>query len=270
MAGLLVALLALLGFAVVLLFLVWLTSLLKFKNEPPPVEFLELAGRGAAALGVARDLEEPGMEELADVIEPQVSETLEAVTDVVSTQAGAMEAFDGNAAMMGTGSGLGDSRGAGPGGEGTLDVVPPWERWQIRWSTNSVASYAKQLDHFGVQLGLVGGGRSEIEYAFNLSKAKPDTSSAPDSSNEKRLNFNYAGGPMVEMDLKLLARAGWNTRNRQSLQFFPQGTADQLLRAELTAADGRTEDQILKTVFGIRGSEGNYEFYVIDQQFRTR
>ncbi|QDU93091.1 hypothetical protein [Lignipirellula cremea] len=264
-AGLLLALLALLGLTVTLLFLVWLTTILQFKTKAVPVEYIpELGGRGAAAAGVARDLEEPGMEELADVQEPQISDTLEAVTDAASSVSGAIEAVEGNAALMGSGSGLGDSRAEGPGGEGDSDGVPEAERWQIKWSTNSRQAYAQQLDFFKIHLGLIGGGQARIDYASDLSSAKPKTYSVANGSQEKRLYFNYAGGPMRDLDLSLLEAAGLKTKGREPLQFFPPETTARLLQIELAKA-GRPLEEIRKTVFGVRGSAGSYEFYVIEQ-----
>ena len=37
----------------------------------------------------------------------------------------------------GKGQGKGDSRMAGPGGEGVVERVPRWERWKIRFEPES-------------------------------------------------------------------------------------------------------------------------------------
>lgn len=266
-ASLLLALLVLIGFAVTVLFLVWLTSVWKFKKEPPEVAVITLNPSGQHAMGVARDIEEPGVEELADVAEPQIADTLEAVTDAVSSIAGAMQAFEGNAEMMGTGNGLGDSRASGPGGDG--DGGPAfYERWQIKFTTNSIETYAQQLDHFGIELGLIGGNKPEVEYASQLANGKPTTRVAPDASGEKRIRFNYGQGVMRNLDLSLMNKAGFNTRNRVPLHFWRGGEIQKLRLLELQHASPRPENEIAKTIFGVRGEPGAFEFYIVDQTYK--
>jgi len=267
--SLLLALLVMVGFFVGLLFLIWLTSVMRFRTRVAPVEIIEeLAGRGEAAAGVANDLEEPGVEELADVAEPQLSETLEAVTSAVSSVAATMEAFEGNATAMGTGSGLGDSRSAGPGGDGDADIVPRWDRWRIKFSTKSEKEYAAQLDFFKIELGLIGGGKPQVDYASSFSRPKPQSWSKPDAKNEKRLRFNYTSGSMRAMDLRMLSRAGFSTTNREPLQFFPPATENLLAQIELAAAGGRKVTQIGRTVFGVKPAGGGYQFHVVEQLYR--
>ncbi len=267
--SLLLAVLIMVGFFVGLLFLIWLTSVLTFTTRVAPVEFIEeLAGRGEAAAGVANDLEEPGVEELADVAEPQLAETLEAVTSAVSSVAATMEAFEGNASAMGTGSGLGDSRSAGPGGNGTADIVPRWDRWRIKFSTKSEKEYSAQLDYFKIELGLIGGGKPEVDYAKSFSRPRPQKWTMPNAKNEKRLRFNYTSGSMRQLDLKLLSRAGFSTTNREPLQFFPPETENLLAKIELDAAGGRKVTQISRTVFGVKPVGGGYQFEVVEQLYR--
>jgi hypothetical protein len=93
-ASLLIALLFIVGLAVGGLFIIWLTNRLMFSQKPVPVELVEYAGRGDHAAGYARDMEPPGPEELEEeMYEPQVEATLEAVTDVVTTQAAALDSI---------------------------------------------------------------------------------------------------------------------------------------------------------------------------------
>ena len=66
-ASLLIAALILVGFFVLVLFLIWLTSRLLVNNAPPLVLLEEFSG-GEGAFGAARDLEPPGLEEVEDLI----------------------------------------------------------------------------------------------------------------------------------------------------------------------------------------------------------
>ena len=82
----LVALLIVIGFAVTILFLLWLTTRVYVQQRPVPVDVLDDPG-GSDNFGVGEDLEPPGVEELPDVEEPQIAETIQAVTDAVSSVA---------------------------------------------------------------------------------------------------------------------------------------------------------------------------------------
>jgi hypothetical protein len=268
-ASLLISLLVLVGVAVLLLFIIWLTSRLLFTQTAIPVELLEYAGRGDHAAGFERDPEEPGLEELEDMYEPQVEASLEAVTDLVSTQAASFDAIANAAAASSKGSGMGDSRGPGPLGEGSSDIIPPWDRWEIRFTTSGIDAYARQLDHFKIELGAVGGGKPTVDYAYNLSKGKPDRRTGkPDE--EKRLYMTWQQGtsPLAAYDRQLIGRAGIATQRRLIMQFYPRETELQLLRLEVENAKGRDPREFLKTIFGVRPGGSGFEFYVIEQYFR--
>ncbi len=276
-ASLLIALLILIGFAVLLLFIVWLTGRLLFSKAPIPVELLEYAGRGDHAAGFERDPEEPGMEEMEELMEPQIEATLEAVTDVVSSQAAAFDAIEMSAAASSKGSGMGDSRPPGPLGEGVEDVIPPWERWEIRFSTAGIDIYARQLDHFEIELGAIGGGSANVDYAFQLAGSSPKKRSGK-PEEEKRIFMTWEKGasPLAAFDRQLVGRAGIKTDRRSILQFYPKKTEQLLQNVEFQAAAderGTTPQQLdprilLKTIFGVRSVRGGYEFFVIDQYFR--
>jgi hypothetical protein len=270
-ASLLIAALILVGATFVILLIIFLGMKSWSTQVAIPVELLEYAGRGDHAAGFERDMEEPGLEEMEEMIEPQVEAALEAVTDVVSTQAAAFDAIDMAATASKGEGGMGDSRGPGPLGEGRSDIVPPWERWEIQFTTAGIDAYASQLDAFDIELGAAGGA-PKIDYAYNLSKATPDTrTGAPEDENRLYMSWQQSGGPLARFDRQLLERAGIKTQRRLVLQFYPDAVEKQLLRREVQAAAdaGKTDPRtFLKTIFGVQGGRGGYDFYVIDQYFR--
>jgi len=271
-ASLLIALLIVIGFFVALLFIVWLTSRLLFTQQARPVELVEFAGRGDHAAGFERDLEEPGMEEVEELAEPSVEATLEAVTDLVSTQAAAFDAIETSAAATSKGRGMGDSRGPGPEGEGRDDVVPPWDRWEIRFATSGVNAYAKQLDFFNIELGATGGGSPIVEYASKLSTASPAKRTGK-PEEEKRLYMSYRNtdSRLAAFDRQLLGKAGISTQRRLVLQFYPEEAERLLMTIEASTPEARRHkpQEFLKTIFGIQETRSGYEFIVIDQYFRS-
>ncbi|MCO6455650.1 MAG: hypothetical protein J5I93_10185 [Pirellulaceae bacterium] len=268
-ASLLISLIVMVGAFVGMLFAVWLTTVLVFAKASPPVELIEEpAGRGDHAKGYARDLEEPGLEELEELETPQLEATLEAVTDAVTSMAASLDSLHTDATVSGKGSGLGDSRKSGPGGEGE-DIIPRWERWQIRYASDSISKYAEQLDFFGIELGAAGGGVNQVDYARNFSRSPVKRSGS--SEAEKRLYMTWTSGELVEMDRQLLTRAGVPVQRRVTMQFIPKDTENRLALLELQHAEpqGKTVKNIRKTIFGVQGSSGRYEFFVMSQYYRN-
>lgn len=266
-ASLLISLLILIGLAVAIMFVIWLTMTLVFQQKSVPVKLVEnVAGRGDHAEGFERDLEAPGLEEMPELAEPQLEATLEAVTDAVSSVAASMDVLDTPSTVTGKGEGgLGDSRPPGPLGEGE-DIIPRWERWEVRWSATGLAEYARQLDFFKIELGAVGGSPN-VDYAYNLTKPRPDRRSGP-PEQEKRLYMTWKTGSLEAFDKALLARAGISYEGRLVMQFYPEEVEDRLAWMEMENGGGRSVKEFLKTVFGVRKTRSGYEFYIIEQRFR--
>lgn len=267
-SGTLLALVVFFALIALSLFMLWLTRVITFAPTPSKVFPIDdLKGRGENAQGVGREFEEPGVEELADVQEPQLADAMEAVSQTPSPVAGQVQAIDGNAAQMGTGKGLGDSRASGPGGDGNADAIPPHERWEINYTTSSLRAYAAQLDHFKIELGAVHRSKSDIEYAKNLSQPKPDRDFGS-RGDEGRIYFSHLNKQLREFDRQLLQKAGIDTSGKLIVQFYPAETTQLLLNAERQALGGKPWESLLKTIFGVRGSGSSYEYYVIRQEFR--
>jgi len=266
-ASMLIALLIVIGFFVSLLFIIWLTSRLLFTQRAIPVELVEYAGRGDHAAGFERELEEPSMDEIEEFIEPELETTLEVVTDLVSTQEAVFDAIE--AAAAGTGTGMGDSRGPGPLGEGRDDLIPPWERWEIRFTTSGVNAYARQLDFFDIELGAAGGGSPTVDYAANLASAQPTTrSGSPEDEDRLYMSWRDIDSTLAAFDRQLLAKAGISTERRMVLQFYPPEVERRLLTLEATHAEGRDAGEFLKTVFAVNETRDGYDFEVVEQYFR--
>lgn len=262
----------LVGFAVALMFLLWLSQRIVFEGEQSDVVLVEnIAGRGDHAAGVARDVEAPGIEELEEETEPPVEQLLDSVTDVVSTQAAALDSMQTAVFSSNTGSGLGDSRPPGPLGEGD-NIIPRGERWDIKYNSNSIESYAQQLDFFQIELAAIGGGEKQVDYAGNLQKGRPDRRSGQGGENEKRLYMLWTSGALKRFDQDLLRRAGIKITGRILVQFYPSKVENRLANIELAYAkkNGKTSvKQIKKTVFGVRRKGAGFEYYVESQRYRA-
>lgn len=265
------------GCAVFLAFLFWLSRVITFSTTlPAEVELLEehIAGRGDHAAGYGRDAEPPGMEEMADamadVIEPQLENLLEAMPETVSAEAISLDSIEEPVFTTHVGKGVGDSRPPGPLGEGD-EIIPRGERWEIRYNSNNIATYAEQLDSFQIELGALGGGQKQVDYALNLRKSPPDRRQGPGDA-EKRLYMLWTEGNLRRFDQQLLRAAGVNTTGRIIVQFYPKSIENTLATIELAyaKANGKSSvKQIQQTVFGVRRQGSGYEYYVVSQRYRA-
>lgn len=258
-----------LGILVGLLFLLWLTSG-KPKIVIPYPEIIENpAGRGENAEGFERDFEPPGAEEVEDLLEPTIEDTLQAVTDAVSSVPASFESVNSNASATTQGSGKGDNRQPGPEGEGD-DIVPRFERWKLKFLAKNLTSYATQLDFYEIELAAIGGNIQGVDYARGLA-GSPQTRRG-DSETEKRLYFMWTSpGPLMQYDRQLLQKAGVGLSNRQMLKFIPKNLENMLANIELEYARERGHErvtEIAQTIFESRPADGGFTFEVIEQKYR--
>jgi hypothetical protein len=265
-SSLLIALLILVGMFVLGLVIIYLTLQLVDRSVTVPVSLAEATRPSNAAMGVARDIEPPGIEQAPELAVPQLPETLSAIADAVASRE-ALLAEEALQAYLDAsrGEGLGDGRQAGPGGEGAVERVPRWERWQIRYlSPESVDVYARQLDFFGIEVGALGTD-NQVHYAYNLSKPSPDVR-VGSPAEENRIRFTWRSGALEAADRQLLQRAGIRSGIRAVLQFIPPELEARLLALE-QGYKGRDVNEIRRTVFRVEPDGEGYVFRVDAQEY---
>jgi hypothetical protein len=265
-ASLLISLLILVAIAVAGLLVVYLSGRVFLRQRSVPVT-LAAGGRSqGSAPGVARDWEPPGVEELPDLVEPQLQETLQTVADVASSDKALLDNFALHGERkVGEGSGRGDLRAVGEGAGTIPERVPRAERWEIRFEAATLESYAEQLEALGIELGLIGQD-GQIDYFYNLTKDPPDRRRGP-SHAEKRLYMTWRSGPLERADRELVARAGVDPGNRLAVQFYSSSLESMLAAAEIEHARPRDVNQIRRTVFAVRRQGDAPAFYVLDQKY---
>ncbi len=253
-AGLLVAALILVGFAVSLLVIIWYTKTLMVREMLVEVQaFDEPIDQGDGARGPMNDFEEPAVDELEEE-EQDLDDLLEAVTDMVTTVQ-AVEGGKGDQSPSGKGRG-----GGGTGGKGRKQPG-----WVFRYDSNK-KEYARQLDFFKIELAALGGGVNRIDYARGFSTTPSKRTGQP--GDEKRRWQAWNTRSKQEVDRRLLSQAGVNTQGRSVLQFLPPPVEQMLLNLQRQKAGNRPLEQIKTTIFGLRKVGEGYEFYVIDQKYR--
>lgn len=257
-SSVIVSLLVMLGVLVGMLVVLWWTSQMLSRATTQDVFLVEEEGEQEGEQD-AREIQEPGMEDLA-LAEPDVQDTLAAVTDAVSSVAASLDAID--SAVSSRGQGAVDSRKAGNG------VIPRWQRWEIRYIATTLDAYAKQLQFFGIELGAMGGGRPGIDYAY-FQQSKLVKKQQPAGQEDKRLYFIWQGGKFQQQDRSLLSQASVNTQGRVTCQFFSPELENSLAVLEQKELGNRTLKQVRKTIFGVRPAGKSFEFYVVEVQWRS-
>jgi len=138
------------------------------------------------------------------------------------------------------------------------------ERWEIRFASGtSVEAYARQLDFFKIELGVIGG-QQQVTYVTNLSNPKPTTRSG-DAAEDRRLYLIWQRGAISEVDEQIAARAGVKTGGAVIAHFLPKEVEDELARLEEARAKQLNIAKIGNTVFGITSSgQDSFRFSIVD------
>jgi hypothetical protein len=156
-------------------------------------------------------------------------------------------------------------RGSGQQPEEKVVPIPPHERWELRFPPgNSVESYARQLEYFHIELGLIGGS-TDITYITNLADPTPKTRTGR-AADEKRLYLVWQRGSLSDADEQLVSKAKLPIADRVVAHFCPAELEAQLAQREEERAQMDMRTRIRKTVFGVRAHEfGGYRLYVLEQ-----
>ena len=252
----LMALMLFIGRFVVMLVVVWLID-----SEPPSDFPLAQQVRPVSHASVETrefDFLEPGAIEVEQLAEVSLNEMLLAVSESASRVAAAWVASpsDGRFEIEGESGGRdrsGDSRVPVSPIDG-VDGVPAFERWQLKFSAVGFESYARQLDFFGIELGVIGGSIQGIDYLRDVSTRPTVRRGA--SESEQRLYFLWnQPGPLMHYDRRLLSRAGVELQGREMLKFIPAELKKRLTETELEYARSvghGSISEIAKTIFESR------------------
>ena len=264
----LVAAILIVGFLVGMLFLIWVTSIWDFSRRAP-VQLIAVQPAGdSKPEGYEDDVLEPGVEEFPEIDKPQLKDALEAVTDAVSSVKAALEKRDGDAALMGAGRGFG-SRDGGPG-NGNGNVLPEHKRWKIEYEASDVNTYARQLDFFNLEIGVVFKNNNNIERTRNFSGA-PQKSVSSRKAENKTLRFEHEKARLRRWDKQLASRAGADSNGAITVQFYPESTRAIIRQVELQhlqQTGGRTLEQVRRTFFKIVPDGNGFKYEVTNMLFR--
>jgi hypothetical protein len=176
----------------------------------------------------------------------------------------------GSGGGRGTGQGTGTGSGFGPGSGGGRGggVYRPEPDREIRFEPKNLLEYARFLDFFGIELGVLGRD-NKIHYAYNLSQEAPSVRSG-EPGDELRFYMNSARGRFAALDRRLAARAKIADQGRIILQFYPGESYALVLRLENEQAvsAGREPIDVRRTVFQATRTGNQFELSVLEQSYR--
>jgi hypothetical protein len=234
-----------------------------------PVEATSPTGNG----GFGTDPEPPGVPDAPELSEPQLGDTLDALmsVDVLSamTSADAVisdQTIEAAGAAAGRGSGLGDARQPGPGGDGVIERVPRWERWKIRFEPDSAEDFAAWLDQYGVRVGVLGRDNM-VHVAWGFSGGGPQVEAKEPKEYNAWGQTIPADGPMPQLTEQLARNAGILQFGRIALLFYPFEVESLLWTLEGEQNASKDPNKIRETVFTVVRDRGQYKFQVIDQKY---
>lgn len=145
----------------------------------------------------------------------------------------------------------------------------PSQRWAIEFEAGgSLDDYARQLDYFGIELGVVGRD-GVVDYATALASSAPGKRGGH-VSDEERLWFSWQDGSRRDADRTLLRRAGIVADGQKVFHFYPHSLRQTLaaLEAEFVRGHhpGKSLRDVYQTTFRITRRATGYEFYVSEQR----
>ena len=264
-----IALLALVGTGVFGLAVVFFSN--KFSSTIEPIAFVPVeASSPNANQGISDEPEPPGVEEAPELAEPELQDTLDALSEMSLDEALLSDEAIDAADEAGKGEGLGDARQAGPGGDGVVERVPRWERWRIRFEPKSPADFARWLDHFKIRVGVLGRDNL-VHVAWDFSKGSPSVESV--APQAKPQNYHAWGqtipadGPMPALTKELARKANILQRGPIALLFYPFEV--EALLHTLEAAENKSNDpnKIRETIFTVVPESSGFKFVVVDQKY---
>ena len=269
----LLSLALLIGLAVLLLGLLFFMRSMSGSAKGLTLQQERVEGRGLNAEGLERDFDPPGAEEVEQLNEPAIEQSLQMVTDAISTISATLESIESSMDANNAGTGKGDSRQAGAEGEGDK-IVPRSERWELKFTARDRRNYALQLEFFKMDIGAVGGGVATVDYVTSVASA-PSKKSGTSKEFKGRLYFMSTTQNVLEQyERQILQSAGIPNTNRQILKFISKDAEEKLAQAEaIYYTEKRSKElriaDIAKTVFECRQIKkgSGYEFIVIDQRY---
>jgi hypothetical protein len=267
----------------VLLLLWWFASVSPLPTMNRPARLVS----GVSPAAGEREFEIPASAELIELAPPSLHEVLQEVDEAASAVAalpvGAVT--PGNSVQGRSGQGHSGHRPFGPDASPRSDpfggIVPRDQRWVLSFAEGSRIAYARELDFYGIELGVFGGGIAGLDIASKFT-AGPEARHLEDPSTERRLYFSWVRpSPLARYERELCNQAGIVregrkiivTEGRQILKFLPIELENRLAMMELEYAQSNGVSSvrgIAKTVFRSESVGAGFRFRIVAQRYQRQ
>jgi hypothetical protein len=167
---------------------------------------------------------------------------------------------------------LNDGGGGGGARSGNWSGVPNGhpgreQRWRIMFYLSDLATYAKQLDFFKIELGaLFKDGR--LVFIKNMSAATPLSRVVFTGKAEDRLYMKWRAGTRRDADVALFRKAGIPDADDATILHFYGPETEQLLARTEVAYRNHKSAKIRSTYFTVEEDGAGYKFVVKSQSYR--
>ena len=259
----LITLLILGGVVVLLLLALWFSSQIFRRQTAVPVSLVPVGNEGGFDDGAAFDpnVTDPG--DQFDRDEPTLQESFESMVSIIAANAAVLsDASPFDEALLIPGGKRGDGRTKG---EGFGQTGGRQRRWEFLFEKGiTVPEYARMLDHFGIELGVLRPG-SVVVYVSHLTAVQPTVREGV-TVDEKRYYLTWAKSDADSSDRELLEKAGVTIKGSPILKFLPSPLEVELETLEREKAGVRAND-VRITSFGVKRQGGTPRFVVLDQTY---
>ena len=230
--------------------------------EPKGIEIIEMSGEEGKSGDdpfLGDDALESELPPIDEVLEQDLNTEMVEDIAAVLQETSFADQSKALAGVGGSAGGEGDSgTGAGAGG------IPPHMRWSVRYGEgDTLKSYGRQLDFFGIQLGVLKG-TDQLTYVEGLSSDNPKVRKGS-GAGEGRLYFVWRDKGRRRADVDLLKKAGVQGSTADTIvHFYPDELEAQLKALEL-AHKGLPVQKIRQTTFQVEPDGNGFRFVVVSQ-----
>ena len=242
------------GFVVLSLLMIWLFGNDQVARGIPPLE-----PRSAIPI-VPSGLEQELDEIVGGSNSPELVSLLESIENAVSHQA----AQDGS-------PGKGDSLPGTPGIREPLPITALLNtaRWKVSYEVENIDRYKRQLDFFGIEIGVVDKHETDIWRIGSLATRVTVTHSTR-AQEELSTWFAHSKPTLRRWDRKISKESGIAVQDRLFIQFYPPELVATIskLEEEKLQSLGRKLDEVEQTNVAFSESGGHFLVSVTDFEFR--
>jgi hypothetical protein len=239
----------------------------KFTSTVEPIAFVPVEASSASGnQGFADDPEPPGIDEGAELAEPQLEDALDALSTLNVDQTLLADQLYGATEEASKGEGAGDARQPGPGGEGVIERVPRWERWKIRWEPSSSAQFVQWLDQYKIRIGVLGRD-NKVHAAWDFGRGSPQVAAEEPKNYVAWGQTVPSDGPMPGLVQGLARKAGILGRGPIVVLLYPFEVEQILWTLEQKKNPSGDPNKVRETLFTVVANGDSFGFEIVDQKY---